>query len=49
MVVFIFDNHYLRLDSGDVVDLIFNGNMDNFYGSSSNQRESHFGGYYSDK
>ena len=36
----------LRLDSGDVVDLrSYNGNMDNFYGSSSNQRESHFGGY----
>jgi len=36
----------IRLTDGDVVDLrSYNGNMDNFYGSSSNQRESHFGGY----
>ena len=36
----------IRLTDADVVDLrSYNGNMDNFYGSSSNQRESHFGGY----
>ena len=36
----------LRLNVGDTVDLrAYNGQMDNFYGSGSTARETHFGGY----
>ena len=36
----------LLLKGGDTVRLFaYNGQMDNFYGSGSNQRETHFGGY----
>ena len=37
----------LKLTRGDAVNLrSYNGSMDNFYGSGSNARESHFGGYF---